>query len=152
MSARSGLVGKKSSRPYLGPSEAIFSMDRKNPKKCKILPIFAYFPGVGPLLLSTLRKDICRSKGPCDVFGPWVRWERGQVGIWEFFRRRRRRLEIWEPGNLGFWEFGDLGTWKSRNFEIWGPGNPEFWDPKNQKNKKSQKSNPFCPKCRQGLD
>ena len=21
-----------------------------------------------------------RSKGPCDVFGPWVRWERGRVG------------------------------------------------------------------------
>ena len=53
MSARSGLVGKKSSRPYLGPSEAIFSMDWKNPKNCKILHIFAYFPGVGPLLLST---------------------------------------------------------------------------------------------------
>ena len=34
---------------------------------------------------------ICRSKGPCDVFDPWVRWERGQVGIWEFVRRRRRR-------------------------------------------------------------
>ena len=78
-----------------------------------------------------------RSKGPCDVFGPWVRWERGQVGIWEFFRRRRRRrrrrLEILEPGNLGFWEFGDLGTWKSRNFEIWGPGNPEIWGPKMEK-------------------
>ena len=22
-----------------------------------------------------------RNKGPCDVFDPWVRWERGQVGI-----------------------------------------------------------------------
>ena len=22
-----------------------------------------------------------RSKGPCDVSDPWVRWERGQVGI-----------------------------------------------------------------------
>ena len=63
-----------------------------------------------------------RSKGPCDVFDPWVRWERGQVGISEFVRRRRR-LEIWGAGNLGIWrsgdleiwEFGDLGTWKSRN-------------------------------------
>ena len=36
MSARSGLVGKKSSWPYLGPSEAIFSMDRKNQKLPKI--------------------------------------------------------------------------------------------------------------------
>jgi len=47
-----------------------------------------------------------RSKGPCDVFDPWVRWERGQVGILEFVRRRR--LEIWEPGNLGIWRSGDL--------------------------------------------
>ena len=66
-----------------------------------------------------------RSKGPCDVFDPWVRWERGQVGIWEFVRRRRRRrrwrrrLEIWEPGNL--W------IWRSGNLEIWGSGNPEIW-------------------------
>ena len=54
MSARSGLVGKKSSRPYLGPSEAIFSIGRKNQKNTKILPIFIggpmgpYSPGVGP--------------------------------------------------------------------------------------------------------
>ena len=45
---------KKSSRPYLGPSEAIFSMDRKNQKNDKILPIFLggpmgpYSPGLGP--------------------------------------------------------------------------------------------------------
>ena len=30
---------KKSSRPYLGPFEAMFSMDRKNQKKIKILKI-----------------------------------------------------------------------------------------------------------------
>ena len=54
MSARSGLVGKKSSWPYLGPSEAIFSIDRKNQKNAKILPIFLggpmgpYSPGLGP--------------------------------------------------------------------------------------------------------
>ena len=48
MSARSGLVGKKSSRPYLGPSEAIFSMDRKNPKNAKTLPIFLGGP-MGPI-------------------------------------------------------------------------------------------------------
>ena len=30
---------KKSSRPYLGPSQAIFSMDRKNQKNTKMLPI-----------------------------------------------------------------------------------------------------------------
>ena len=47
---------------------------------------------------------------------------------------------------------GNLGTWKSGNLEIWGPGNPEIWGPKNGKNKSSQNPNPFCPKCRQGLD
>ena len=26
-----------------------------------------------------MKKSHC--KGPCDVFDPWVRWERGQVGI-----------------------------------------------------------------------
>ena len=31
--------------------------------------------------LHTKRVTACRSKGPCDVFDPWVRWERGQVGI-----------------------------------------------------------------------
>ena len=40
MLARSGLVGKKSSWPYLGPSEAIFSIGQKNPKFVKILHIF----------------------------------------------------------------------------------------------------------------
>ena len=32
MSARSGSVGKKSSWPHLGPSQAIFSMDKKSQK------------------------------------------------------------------------------------------------------------------------
>ena len=41
---------------------------------------------------------------------------------------------------------------RSGNLEIWGPGNPEMWDPTVQKNKKSQNTNPFCPKCWQGLD
>ena len=31
--------------------------------------------------LTARRKIEDRSKGPCDVFDPWVRWERGQVGI-----------------------------------------------------------------------
>ena len=49
---------KKSSWPYLGPSEAIFSIDRKNPKNAKILPIFLgangpLFTRFGSLLLST---------------------------------------------------------------------------------------------------
>ena len=52
----------------------------------------------------------------------------------------------------GVWKSGNLEIWKSRNFEICGPGNPEMWGPKNQRNKNSQNPNPFCPKCRQGLD
>ena len=50
-----------------------------------------------------------RSKGPCDVFDPWVRCERGQVGICP--AAASENLEIWESWNL----------------EIWGPENPEIW-------------------------
>ena len=39
MSARSGLAGKRTSRPHLGPSQAIFCVGRKNTKNDKILPI-----------------------------------------------------------------------------------------------------------------
>ena len=55
---------KKSSWPYLGPSEAIFSMDRKNPKKCQKNCLFslvgqwALFTRFGPLLLSTRGGEI----------------------------------------------------------------------------------------------
>ena len=69
MSARSGLVGKKSSRPRLGPSEAIFSMDRKNAKNVKILPIFL---GGGPC--SLLPKACCPWR---HAIGSW----RGSHGI-----------------------------------------------------------------------
>ena len=48
MSVRSGLVGNKSSWPYLGPSQAISSMDRKNPKNAKTLP-FSLGGPMGPL-------------------------------------------------------------------------------------------------------
>ena len=50
MSARSGLAGKKTSRPHLGPSGPNFCVGRKNPKNAFFLPIFLG----GPLLLSTL--------------------------------------------------------------------------------------------------
>jgi len=59
------------------------------------------------------------ARAPCDVFYPWVRWERGQVGIWEFVRPQAAAS-------------GNLGTWKSGNLEIWGPGNPEIRGPKTQ--------------------
>ena len=48
MSAMSGLARKRSSRPHLGPPQAIFSMDRKNQKNTKNLPIFLGGP-MGPL-------------------------------------------------------------------------------------------------------
>ena len=58
MSARSGLVGEKSSWFHLGPSEAIFSMDRKNKKNVKfrlfsLVGLWALFTQCGALLLST---------------------------------------------------------------------------------------------------
>ena len=48
---------------------------------------------------------------PCDAFDPWVRRERGQVGIWEFVRGGG----VWKSWNLEIWKFGNLGTWKSGN-------------------------------------
>ena len=66
-------------------------------------------------------------------------------------------------GAGGVGKSGNLGTWKSGNLEIWGPGNPEIWRSgdleiqicgvqKIKKKKNYQNSNPFCPKCQQGLD
>ena len=48
MSARSGLVGKIHRGAYLGPTQAIFSMGRKNPKNAQNLPIFLGGP-MGPI-------------------------------------------------------------------------------------------------------
>ena len=50
-------------------------------------------------------------------------------------------------GGGGVWKSGNLGIWRSGGLEI-----QKFGGPKNQKHKNSQNSNPFCPKCRQGLD
>ena len=62
MLARSGLVGKKSSWPHLGQSEAIFSMDRKTKKKQKglvyLVGQWALFTRFGPLQLSTRGGEI----------------------------------------------------------------------------------------------
>ena len=53
MSARSGLVGNKSSWPYLGPSKAILSKDQKNQKTIKNADFLWWAngpdsPGLGP--------------------------------------------------------------------------------------------------------
>ena len=55
MSARSGLVGNKSSWPYLGPSEAIFSIGRKNRRNAK----FCLFSLVGQWALFTRFELAC---------------------------------------------------------------------------------------------
>ena len=37
-----------------------------------------------PMLLAALvriLKPFIAARAPCDVFDPWVRWERGQFGI-----------------------------------------------------------------------
>ena len=55
---------------------------------------------------------------------------------------------------------GYAEIWESGDPEIWKSGNPEFWNleiwkfgiPKHPQTKNSQNQNPFCPKCRQGLD
>ena len=47
-------ISRKQILPALfGAIPGHFSMDRKNPKNAKILSVFANFPGVEPLLLST---------------------------------------------------------------------------------------------------
>ena len=63
-------------------------------------------------------------------------------GVW-----KSGNLEIWELGYLGIWRPGDLEIWI---LEIWGRGIQKIGVGKFRKN--HQNSNPFCPKCRQGLD
>ena len=73
MSARSGLAGKRTSRPHLGPSRAIFCVGRKNPKNAEMLPIFLG----GPLLLSTQGGAI----GLCYFYGCIWQFEMTQA-LW----------------------------------------------------------------------
>ena len=50
MSARSGLVGKRTSRPHLGPPRVIFCVGRKNAK----MPKFCLFSLVGQSVVTDL--------------------------------------------------------------------------------------------------
>ena len=61
--------------------------------------------------LLLLSQEVCRSKGPYDVFDPWVHWERVRLGS----ESSSGASGISKSGDLEIWEFGDLGTWKSRN-------------------------------------
>ena len=64
MLARSGLVGKRTSRPYLGPSGPIFCVGRKNPKNPKILLIF-----LGGHIDTLCAATACASADPSQKFG-----------------------------------------------------------------------------------
>ena len=92
MSARSGLVGKRTSRSHLGPLQAMFPMDRTIQKHAKTKSISLG----GPLLLFTLggalgiphmskvgdpQNMAIAARAPCSVLDSWARWERGQFGI-----------------------------------------------------------------------
>ena len=67
MSARSGLAGKKSSRPHLVPPQAIFCVGRKNRTNAEMLPIFlggpmGYCRFVIPWAIQLIReRDSCVS-------------------------------------------------------------------------------------------
>ena len=66
MSARSGLVGKRTSRLHLGPSRAIFCVGRKNAK----MPKFCLFSLVGPCCYPPL-VGLLVIKLPILVPGSW---------------------------------------------------------------------------------
>ena len=70
----------------------------------------------------------------------------GCVGRGSSWDLRIRPAAPAASGNLEIWEFWDLGTWKSRNV---GSKNQ---DNNNNKRMEIQNPNPFCPKCRRGLD
>ena len=88
-----------------------------------------------------------------EVFHPWVRWEGPGSG---FENSSGAAAGVWKskwvgpswaqvggptPGPSGWAQAGPKWA-QARNL---GP-------PKNLKIKNSQNQNPFCPKCRQGLD
>ena len=147
MSARSGLVGNKSSWPHLGPSEAIFSMDRKNTKNTKILPIFLAGP-MGPIHPVWALAAIHPKWGNRYILPYFLLWANRQPLLTRFEVVGRpcsspflmgkqvaaRALATYLiPGCVGRGVRlgsesssggGPGGVWKSGSFEIWGPGSP----------------------------
>ena len=77
MSAKSGLVGKKSSRPYLGPSEAIFSIGRKIKKKCQTFFLFSLVGQWAPIhpvwALAAIHPRWGNRYVYLKLFGCWMR-------------------------------------------------------------------------------
>ena len=88
-----------------------------------------------------------------EVFHPWVRWEGPGSGF-------ENSSGAGAAGGGGVWKSKWVGpSWAQVGGPKPGPSGwaqagpkPEFWDPKKSKNKNYQNQNPFCPKCRQGLD
>ena len=72
------------------------------------------------------------ARAPCDVFDPWVHWERSQMGsenlsagaagadVWKY-----RNLEMWKSGDLEIWEFG-IQTNPKNMIPAWTPNNSIF--------------------------
>ena len=100
MSARSGLVGKNPPGPIWGHLRPIFPWTGKIQKNIIFLRIFAYFPGVGPLLLSTRGGGIGISIQPLNLslFPPyphmfkmyvWTVWKREPLSYAIFPRAPR---------------------------------------------------------------
>jgi len=74
MSARSGLVGQKSSWPHLGPFQSYFSMGQKNAKSLYFLPLSLGGP-MGPIHPCPSCFNINSEGFLAEVFHSWVRWE-----------------------------------------------------------------------------
>ena len=73
------------SRPVQNAIRFLYVLDVEMRLKWTPLGVRTHLVGV-PLLLFCrcfvyFPWWVNRSKGPCDVFDPWVCWERGQVGI-----------------------------------------------------------------------
>ena len=77
-----------------------------------------------------------RSKGPCDVFGPWV--GRG-VRLGSENSSGGAGSDVWKSGNLEIWEFGDLGIWRSGSLEIQKFGDLGTWKSRKLESKKAKK-------------
>ena len=89
MSARSGLAGKITSRPHLGPSGLIFCVGRKNAKHAKILIIFLGGP-MGPI-------QPLWAKGALPAIGSYEAYSALQILL--FFYVEARCINTF--GNLG---------------------------------------------------
>ena len=103
-------------------------------------PLTFHFPQTGLALMGFSRYCPSSLDLPNFVVREPPRSHRGATA--EECSSRSKSAQAWpRPGQASIWELGNLGTWKSRNLGS-----------KKSKKYNSQNKNPFCPKCRQGLD